>query len=102
MTVPTSSRKLLRRVEVGGPPGRGAPTQMAKPGELRWIGVEVAGGDEEPAAKARGERLDRLARDVHNGDVREGSAASTSASETSTGAWFAAAFRRVSSTAMGS
>ena len=70
--MPTSGRKLLRPVEVGGPPVRDAPAQMAKAGELRWIRAEVAGGDEEPAAKARGERLDSLTRDVRNGDVREG------------------------------
>ena len=33
---------------------------MAEGGELHRSGVEVAGRDEEPAAKARSQRLDRL------------------------------------------
>jgi hypothetical protein len=45
---------------------------MAEAGEPRRIAVEVAGGDEAPAAKARSKRLHRLARDVRDDDVREG------------------------------
>jgi hypothetical protein len=45
---------------------------MTEAPEPRRIAVEVAGGDEEPAAKARGQRLDRLTRDVCDNDVCEG------------------------------